>query len=1204
MSQSQGIPTLTHKVPPDQAHREAALDISRSVIVQAPAGSGKTDLLTRRFLRLLAVVEDPGQVVAITFTKAAAAEMRERILSELEKAASIDPDALTDEFSMPALACRALSHAVSLGWDLLNSPAQLRISTIDSFCRELAIQQPLTSGFLGDLNVTDNAAELYRQAARRTLRQIDNSANPSVVAAIQDLLNWRDNNWKDVEDQLAGMLEKRDRWMQDFVLRKELDLEELRSTLEAPFERAVSDALHRLTGILAKHPGACAEAHSLAQFACEQGGHHRDLAELADFPCDPFATAEELESARSAYLCLANMLLTQDGEFRRQVNKSNGFPAAFRLENARMVQLIDDLRNVPGLQESLQSLEELPPVRYSEDEWRIVRACFTLLRHAAAELRVVFEESGSVDFTEIAQRAQLTLEDQDGFPTEAGFSIAERIHHLLVDEFQDTSRRQHKLLTSLVKAWPDATDRTLFVVGDPMQSIYFFRDAEAELFQRVQNRGIEIESNDSLALAPVTLKANFRTAASLVQENNNRFAQIFGNDDGSGISFSSSIPARTENALSSQPFSLNLDFVPQLSRTSRTEESEKQSIAAAREEGHARQVARIVALIRANAPKMAEARARGGKHRIAVLGRTRNALAPIASALRDEKIPFRAVDLESFADRPEIQDVLAISRAVLNAEDRVAWLSVLRSPWCGLRADELHTLVSADDPDLLSRRVPDLIQERAHLLDEPACRNALRAVETLREASEIRRQNPSATVGTWLREVWKSIGGEFCVDATAAGNLDVLWNCLDGLPNGEVDLLGDGLKSRLSKLTAQPDPDAESDVGVQLMTIHKSKGLEFEVVIVPDLQACCGLPEMGMLSWLERGVASAKNGSGPTEFLIAPRQSKGSNRGLAKAWVDSIRRKRERQEMRRILYVAATRAREELHLFACPEYGESSAKIAPRTGSLLETAWSAIGDDVQNEFASWSENRAIEAFDLAAQSTVIEMPATSQAVNKSVLLRLPADLVIPNASASSKNSQPAMPRAIFERHKGGISSRASGTAVHTLLEEAARVREKADWRSVKDALTRMQPSVISRMRSAGMSRPDAERSASEAMQLTLAVLEDATGAWILSPHADANTEAAWTDWNGGIPRTVRVDRVFRAGNEPLANGDDTWWIVDYKTAHLEIENTAKAVHDARKTFEAQLLAYANVLRALRAKDARIHAGLYYPRMRLFDWWPI
>src|ERR1017187_281860 len=163
--------------PPDQPERIRAIDASRSILVQAPAGSGKTDLLTRRFLRLLAEVDEPGKIVAITFTNAAAAEMRHRILSELEKAAATHaPDPAADEFSMQVLARRALQHSQALGWQLLDLPAQLRISTIDSFCRDLALQQPLLTQLAGALAIHNHPAELYRRAARRTLERIGDRA--------------------------------------------------------------------------------------------------------------------------------------------------------------------------------------------------------------------------------------------------------------------------------------------------------------------------------------------------------------------------------------------------------------------------------------------------------------------------------------------------------------------------------------------------------------------------------------------------------------------------------------------------------------------------------------------------------------------------------------------------------------------------------------------------------------------------------------------------------------------------------------------------------------------------------------------------------------------------------------------------------------------------------------------------------------------
>ena len=160
--------SISRAVPSDQEQREHALNPENSILVQAPAGSGKTDLLTRRFLRLLVEIEDPAKIVAITFTKAAAAEMRHRILAKLENAATQPEPAADDAFSMEALAHRAFVHSQVLGWNLLDQPAQLRISTIDSFCRDIALQQPLLSGLGDGLDIFENPEELYRRASRRT----------------------------------------------------------------------------------------------------------------------------------------------------------------------------------------------------------------------------------------------------------------------------------------------------------------------------------------------------------------------------------------------------------------------------------------------------------------------------------------------------------------------------------------------------------------------------------------------------------------------------------------------------------------------------------------------------------------------------------------------------------------------------------------------------------------------------------------------------------------------------------------------------------------------------------------------------------------------------------------------------------------------------------------------------------------------------
>ena len=1220
-------------LPPDQLMRERALDSARSILVQAPAGSGKTDLLTRRFLRLLAEVDDPSQIVAITFTIAAAAEMRHRILAELEKAAETPGSTLQSagEFSMAALARRALVHSEARGWNLLDLPAQLRISTIDSFCRELALQQPLLSGLGGGLAIAEQPDDLYRRAARHTLERIGRPASP-LSEAVETLLGWRDNNWQELENLLVDMLSKRDRWMHDFLLSHNPDWEALRERLERPFANAVRKGLAAASFLLDRAPGARPEALALARFACVQPGgeQHRELAEMAAFPTPPFPTLDELEEALQASVSLSHLLLTGDGAFRRQVDKRLGFPVERKAEKARILALIAGLAAVPGLETALAAVRDLPPARYPDEDWKIVRACFTLLRQAAAQLKVVFAEAAAVDFIEVAQIAEAALKSDDGRPSDAAIVVAYGIRHLLVDEFQDTSRRQHQLLSGLIAAWPDRTGRTLFAVGDPMQSIYFFRDADAELFARVKEIGLEIPNAEPLGLDFVPLMANFRATPPLVGKLNDVFAKVFAEDDGSGVNFSAAEPAREAKVSPVQSFMLYLNFIPQ----STYKKPSTDEVQIEEEDPQAEQVKQIVDLVRSRQTAMQEARAAGSKYRIAILARARSSLAPIAEALRQAAIPFRAVDLEKLAGRPEVLDVLALARALLNPQDRVAWLGVLRAPWSGLALDDLHILAGGDDPELLVRPIPDLLAERLPLLSQAGRIAAQRAFSAIEAVPALRASQPTAALGTRLQQVWLSLGGAGCCDRTARANLDLLWSCLDRLPAGEPDLLGPVLDAALNKLTALPDPSASTDCGVQLMTIHKSKGLEFEDVIVPDLQARTAGASRKLLSWLERGLKPEAGSSFDpadaageiTEFLVAPLPSKGDDSGKPKAWVDRVYRERESQETRRILYVAATRAREELHLFARPAYkveANGEFTLVEPTAGLLSTAWPALEEEIRARFDEWkstrtpaeaeaasSESAEIEYLAAAGSSNLFVVPAAVPEPAKPTLLRrLPADYRAEQTDGLAA-SHPAAYIAeagasrLYARHEGGLVSRALGTAVHSLFDELARLRETDDWPSARAALAGFEPRIAAQVRAAGIAPRQAETIAATALQIVLQASLDATAQWILSPHPEAASEVRWSGVVAGALTSVRVDRIFCAGLAPLSDGKDAWWIVDYKTAHADNLDPAVALPRLRPLFAAQVETYAKILRNLHGKDAEIRASLYYPRMLQLDWWKL
>ncbi|MGA8042798.1 MAG: 3'-5' exonuclease, partial [Terracidiphilus sp.] len=843
-----------------------------------------------------------------------------------------------------------------------------------------------------------------------------------------------------------------------------------------------------------------------------------------------------------------------------------------------------------------------------------VQACFTVLSHAAAELHVVFAEAGAMDFVEVAQIAQSVLEDADGFPTEAAQALADGIHHLLVDEFQDTSRRQHRLLASLAAAWSDAERRTLFVVGDPKQSIYFFRDADAELFPRVTLKGLESTSGPIVSLEAVSLTTNFRTDPTLVHEVNRIFEDVFAVPDGSGVMFTPAAPARLRASSFGPRLGLHLEFMPRAgrARTPLQDSEQRNADQLARETALKAQLREIVAVIRGCDARMAQARAAGTPFRIAVLGRTRTVLAQVAGALRAASIPFRAIELEQLKSRPEVLDALALARALHNHQDRVAWLGVLRAPWCGLGLDDLYIIAGTDDERSL-RSIPVLLAERIGLLTAEG-QVAARRILGMVESFALRRKSmPTATLGTLLEQVWEQLGGPFCAGRAERANLDLLWQCLDGLPEGAQDLFGTGLDAALESLTALPDPAASSDYGVQLMTIHKSKGLEFEVVMVPELQARANGMNRKMLSWLERGLAEPDGNGEITEFLVAPLQTKGADRGRAKLWVDRESRKREQQEMRRILYVAATRAREELHLFARPEYKESDGQLElamPRE-SLLATAWPGLRQRIEEAFDTWKSARAgsrsgsantIDTLAAAAESNLFLMPS---ATASTPIRRLPSDFSIQSGGIPSPRA-PAEDHAtgqteLYRRHEGGQLSRALGTAVHALFEGLAKLRTTKDWPAARAALALLEGRIVAQSRSAGFAPAQAHSIAQEAMQIALASSNNPHGQWILGPHAEAFSESAWEGHVQGALRGIRVDRVFLAGDAPLVEGQSTLWIIDYKTAQFDGPASGQSLQALRTVFAPQLEAYATVLRPIY-RDVKLHAGLYYPRMQVFDWW--
>ena len=493
----------------DDLHaRELSIDPARSILLQAPAGSGKTTVLTQRLLSLLSDVEEPEQILAITFTRKAAAEMRSRVVKALSAAATGDGEA--DALSL-RLATAVLERSRARGWGLLAQPGRLRIQTIDSFNFWLASQLPIASRAGAQLAVADRPQEAYRRAARSTLIAAD--ADPGLAHDIGLLFERLDNRWDHFETLLAQMLERRGHWLR-YVL--EHEGAELVARIRQSLAHLVSDALTR----------ACrAIGPELRQLAgC--------LPKIGELNSDP--------RTLPAWQQLASFLLTDKGGWRIRLGASVdpvfGHPAA----KGALGTCIDTWRNAPRAEETLRELARLPEGLSSADEVAI-GALSRVLRFAAVQLQVEFAARGEVDHTAIAGAARQALAE-GGHPTDLALRTGLALRHILVDEFQDTSISQFALLESLTIGWELGDGRTLFVVGDPMQSIYLFREAEVGLFLKARDHGI-----GPVALEPLKLTRNFRSVPALIEWANTVFGVIFPAQDdlrASAVAFTPSLAAR------------------------------------------------------------------------------------------------------------------------------------------------------------------------------------------------------------------------------------------------------------------------------------------------------------------------------------------------------------------------------------------------------------------------------------------------------------------------------------------------------------------------------------------------------------------------------------------------------------------------------------------------------------------------------------
>ena len=741
--------------------------------------------------------------------------------------------------------------------------------------------------------------------------------------------------------------------------------------------------------------------------------------------------------------------------------------------------------------------------------------------------------------------------------------LSGRYQHLLVDEFQDTSMTQFEILTSLLAGWEQGDGRSVFLVGDPVQSIYLFRQAQMRLFVTASQMGIA-----SMPLETLRLTVNFRSQSALIAEHNRIFSRIFSSDH--SLTF---VASEAFGGLTHQP-ALQWHFFRQPASGATVEEKELPR----REEA-----TRVLELV--------EQALENPQHRIAVLVRAKWHARHIMQQLRSANIPYRAIEMESLDERQEVLDVLALTRALLHPADRTAWLTAFRAPWCGLGLASLETLCESGTADKYAHPcLMELLPQNLHKLPPAERLRAERVHSILREAW---LQKDQWRLPQLVWRSWTELGGPVCCDAEQYENVSAFFSLLEKMDIEGQPWNAQSLTRSLNRLFAQPNPDPSARV--ELLTIHKAKGLGFDVVIVPHLDRRSGREKSQAIDWFEEPHIKDSHDGRPALY-VAPIAATGADKSSLNTWVRRKRKEQIRAELKRLFYVAATRARHQVHLLGSVEVRDQDAGdfAEPHKDSLLYVAWPTINPEMIREQIL----QPVLEESIAAAGTVVTIDDANTAASK--IHRLPDDWFASPASMNWLQPGAAVSRIVPVEMKAtstqaGSDTRARGIVLHSLLEQAVARLAKGESFDQLAAWAKGSDNLVRRLLSAGgLSSQKLKASAEYVHKLLQNAIASPMGRWVLAPRPGSLTEFPITHWEDGVAHSLRIDRIFPAGEKLGEAGDSHLWIIDYKSVDAGGRDEDEFLREQVKLYAPAMTRYAQAWRDLGRDPRPVRCALYFP----------
>ena len=850
----------------DRDDRAYAVDPFNNVVLEASAGTGKTAVLVDRYHNLLKAGADPAHILALTFTRKAAAEMRSRLVARLREAAE-----RSDED-------RARWH------ELRRRLGAIAIGTIDSFCLSLVREFPLEAdvepgfGLVDETEVPRVLGEALDQAMRRCLALA--RADPDVALVFARLGIGR------VRAGLEHLLERR------LAAPDTLGRFLARAPAGLTGARVAARAGERVCELLANAPGG------LGQFIADGPLLHPRFQMLAD-DLARLGRVPELDGAgiRGVLEHLREHFLTEAGEprlrpahlYSRKHHSTAQAATRHRLAVASLA---------PAIADALEIFDRELNVVLA----RGVSHMFHIARDAYGR---ALEARGSLDFTEVLHCALRLLRQMDEF-SQSRYRLESRYHHVLVDEFQDTSRAQWELISLLVRAWGEgmglaaeaAVPPSLFIVGDHKQSIYGFRDADVGLLAQAAEftRHLRPDSRPRRIISH-----SFRAVADLQHFTNDLFGAIGAEEsahreDTFRFTEADRFPVGAQPAADSRgPLGLIVNESPDACAA-----------------GVASEIERLLEEASVRDPDTGVVRqVRPGD--VAILFRSRESHRELDRALDARGLPSYVYRGLGFFDADEVKDLVALLRYLADPSSDLRAAAFLRS-----------RIVRLSDVALVSL-APHIAAALTASNEPPAChdwnaddRLVLAQVRASLPGwlSSADRVPPAELLDTVLSTAAYGFELRGPRLAQSRENVKKMRGLIRRIQNRGYATLA-RVSDHLQRLSARDESNAVVDAldAVHLLTVHAAKGLEFPIVFLADVT---------------RGT-----GSGQPPIYVQEGGSRGeplvSVGRLGSAAAEEETR-RDREETKRLLYVAATRARDRLYWSAVVD----NESLMPGQGSLAE----------------------------------------------------------------------------------------------------------------------------------------------------------------------------------------------------------------------------------------------------------------------------